>query len=107
MNKKLSGEAVRALKVLDAGGRIEAQRVYPFPHRYKAMPADPKRAVIHLALSTIDALVTARLITPLPAADWRRDRFDYVIPPAGCLAARNGKPDPTDEQLVIAGTEHL
>lgn len=105
---KMTGEAHRALKAMHEGGRIEARRIYPHPYRYELVYAEVrKKAPIDLAASTIDALVTAGYVTPLPPLDWRRDRFNYAITEAGTQSATNTLPKPDDGQLVIPGTEHL
>lgn len=102
----MTGETKKVLRRLAEGGRIEARRVFPFPHTFRLLAADDATEGSDVGLSTIDHLVNGGFVR-IATADRHHDRFSYVISDSGCQAAKAGTKPAEDGRIVIPGTEHL
>lgn len=100
----LNDAQLRVLKLLAAGGRIEARRRYPSPAKYWLMKPNGFRYATGLSIDLVSSLLREKLIESIAALRQDEDRFDYTITDRGRQAASDGAVIYDDEQSSMFGS---
>lgn len=81
---------------------MEAQRLYPFPRKFKLVSKDGYEYAAYVPEGTVSALVELELVRPVQL-DTAGDRIDYFITTKGVRAVqrKTALANPDDSQLVL------